>query len=171
MAQLCPTLGDPMNRSTPGLPVHHQLPKFTQIHVHWVGDAILTYLSNYSYFSKIVYFCHLYLWDIILKGLFVKQWQTMETENKTTNIFVSNNIYHVYNMDNIYHVSEANISKRPYGLHFETYIFILTLTKTKSSWKQKRIDQEIQNKTKSEGGKERNIWDPGNWEKINFIWL
>ena len=31
---------DPMNRSTPGLPVHHQLPKFTQTHVHGVGDAI-----------------------------------------------------------------------------------------------------------------------------------
>ena len=32
--QLCPTLCDPMNRSTPGLPVHHQLPEFTQTHVH-----------------------------------------------------------------------------------------------------------------------------------------
>ena len=31
---------NPMNRSTPGLPVHHQLPEFTQTHVHWVGDAI-----------------------------------------------------------------------------------------------------------------------------------
>ena len=31
---------DPMNRSTPGLPVHHQLPESTQTHVHWVGDAI-----------------------------------------------------------------------------------------------------------------------------------
>ena len=31
---------DPMNRSTPGLPVHHQLPEFTQTHVHWVSDAI-----------------------------------------------------------------------------------------------------------------------------------
>ena len=40
VAQLCPTLCDPMNRSTPGLPVHHQLPEFTQTHVHWVGDAI-----------------------------------------------------------------------------------------------------------------------------------
>ena len=40
VAQLCPTLCDPMNRSTPGLPVHHQLPEFTQIHVHQVGDAI-----------------------------------------------------------------------------------------------------------------------------------
>ena len=35
-----PTLCDPMNRSTPGLPVHHYLPEFTQTHVHWVGDAI-----------------------------------------------------------------------------------------------------------------------------------
>ena len=34
------TLCDPMNCSTPGLPVHHQLPKSTQTHVHWVGDAI-----------------------------------------------------------------------------------------------------------------------------------
>ena len=40
VTQLCPTLCDPMNRSTPGLPVHHQLPEFTQTHVHWVGDAI-----------------------------------------------------------------------------------------------------------------------------------
>ena len=40
VAQSCPTLWDPMNRSTPGLPVHHQLPEFTQTHVHWVGDAI-----------------------------------------------------------------------------------------------------------------------------------
>ena len=39
-AQLCPTLCDPMNHSTPGLPVHHQLPEFTQTHVHWVGDVI-----------------------------------------------------------------------------------------------------------------------------------
>ena len=34
--QSCPTLCDPMNCSTPGLPVHHQLPEFTQTHVHWV---------------------------------------------------------------------------------------------------------------------------------------
>ena len=40
VAQLCPTLCDPMNRSIPGLPVHHQLPEFTQTHVCWVGDAI-----------------------------------------------------------------------------------------------------------------------------------
>ena len=40
VAQLCPTLCDSMNRSMPGLPVHHQLPEFTQTHVHRVGDAI-----------------------------------------------------------------------------------------------------------------------------------
>ena len=38
--QSCPTLCDPMNRSTPGVPVHHQLLKFTQTHVHRGGDAI-----------------------------------------------------------------------------------------------------------------------------------
>ena len=40
VAQSCPTLCDPMNRSMPGLLVHHQLPKFTQTHVHRVSDAI-----------------------------------------------------------------------------------------------------------------------------------
>ena len=40
VAQSCPTLCDPMDCSTPGLPVYHQLPDFTQTHVHWVSDAI-----------------------------------------------------------------------------------------------------------------------------------
>ena len=40
VAQSCPTLCYPMNCSTPGLPVHHQLPEFTQIHAHRVSDAI-----------------------------------------------------------------------------------------------------------------------------------
>ena len=40
VAQSCLTLCDPMNRSTPGLPVHHQLPESTQTHVHWVSDEI-----------------------------------------------------------------------------------------------------------------------------------
>ena len=40
VAQSCPTLCDPMNCSTPGLPIHHQLPEFTQTHVHRVSDAI-----------------------------------------------------------------------------------------------------------------------------------
>ena len=42
VAQSCPTLCDPMNCSTPGLPVHHQLPEFTQTHVYRVSDAIQT---------------------------------------------------------------------------------------------------------------------------------
>ena len=40
VTQLCLTLCNPMNHSTPGLPVYHQLPEFTQTHVRWVGDAI-----------------------------------------------------------------------------------------------------------------------------------
>ena len=40
VTQSCPTLCDPMNHSTPGLPVHHQLPEFTQTHAHRVSDAI-----------------------------------------------------------------------------------------------------------------------------------
>ena len=40
VVHLCLTLCDPRNPSTPGLPVHHWLPEFTQTHVHWVSDAI-----------------------------------------------------------------------------------------------------------------------------------
>ena len=40
VAQSCPTLCDPVNHSMPGLPVHHQLPEFTQTHIHRVSDAI-----------------------------------------------------------------------------------------------------------------------------------
>ena len=40
VAQSCPTLCDPLNRSMPGLPVHHQLLEFTQTHIHRVSDAI-----------------------------------------------------------------------------------------------------------------------------------
>ena len=40
VTQSCPILCYPVDCSTPGLPVHHQLPKFTQTHVHWVSDAI-----------------------------------------------------------------------------------------------------------------------------------
>ena len=40
VTQSCPTLCDPMNCSTPGLPVHHHLPEFTQTHIHRVHDAI-----------------------------------------------------------------------------------------------------------------------------------
>ena len=40
VTQSCPTLCNPMNHNTPGLPVHHQLLEFTQTHIHWVCDAI-----------------------------------------------------------------------------------------------------------------------------------
>ena len=40
VAQSCPTLCNPMDHSTPGLPVHYQLPKSTQTQLHWVGDTI-----------------------------------------------------------------------------------------------------------------------------------
>ena len=40
VAQSCPTLCKPVNHSMPGFPVYHQLPEFTQTHVHWIGDAI-----------------------------------------------------------------------------------------------------------------------------------
>ena len=46
VAQSCPTLCDPMNCSTPGLPGHHQLPKFTQTHIHRVSDAIQPSISS-----------------------------------------------------------------------------------------------------------------------------
>ena len=48
VAQSCPTLCNPMNCSTPGLPVHHQLPEFTQTHVHRVHDAIQPSLPRLS---------------------------------------------------------------------------------------------------------------------------
>ena len=48
VTQSCLTLCNPMNRSTPGLPVHHQLPEFTQTHVHWVSDAISSSVVPFS---------------------------------------------------------------------------------------------------------------------------
>ena len=52
VAQSRLTLWDPMNCSTPGLPVHHQLPEFTQTHVHWVGDVEDIMLSEISQSQK-----------------------------------------------------------------------------------------------------------------------
>ena len=52
VAQSCPTLCDPMDCSTPGLPVHHQFSEFTQTHVHWIGDAIQTISSSVIPFSS-----------------------------------------------------------------------------------------------------------------------
>ena len=51
VAQLCPTICDPVDCSTPGFPVHHQLPEFTRTHVHWVSDAIQPSHSVIPFFS------------------------------------------------------------------------------------------------------------------------
>ena len=51
VAQSCPTLCDPMDCSMPGLPVHRQIPEFTQTHVHWICDAIQTSRSVVPFFS------------------------------------------------------------------------------------------------------------------------
>ena len=48
VVQSCLTLCDPMGCSTPGFPVHHQLPELTQTHVHWIGDAIQPYQPLFS---------------------------------------------------------------------------------------------------------------------------
>ena len=48
VAQLCPTLCDPVDRSAPGLPVHYQLPEFTQTHVHWVHTTISSFVIPFS---------------------------------------------------------------------------------------------------------------------------
>ena len=52
VTQLCPTLCDPMDCNMSGLPVHHQLPQFTQNHVHWVSDAIQTILCSVVPFAS-----------------------------------------------------------------------------------------------------------------------
>ena len=70
VAQSCPTLCDPMNRSTPGLPVHHQLPEFTHTHIHQVSDAcyIKWSLSRYDRENN----CdHSFLYSTILKVIIV----------------------------------------------------------------------------------------------------
>ena len=57
VTQSCPTLCDPMNRSTPGLPVHHQLQEFAQTHAHRVSDAIQPSDIHYLYTNV----CQLFL--------------------------------------------------------------------------------------------------------------
>ena len=56
VVQSCLTLCDPMNCSTPGLPVHHQLPEFTETHVHQVSDAILG-VGEFNSDDHYIYYC------------------------------------------------------------------------------------------------------------------
>ena len=53
VAQSCPTLCDPMDCSTPGLPVHHQLPELTQTHVHPVSDTVQSFSSHLQSFPAL----------------------------------------------------------------------------------------------------------------------
>ena len=50
VTQSCPTLCDPMDCSTPGLPAHHQLPEFTQTHVYWVSSSVTPFSSHLQSF-------------------------------------------------------------------------------------------------------------------------
>ena len=58
VAQSCPTLCDPMNRSMPGLLVLHQLPEFTQTHIHRVSDANESFSLNSGGFGLVKVFTH-----------------------------------------------------------------------------------------------------------------
>ena len=89
VTQSCPTLCNPMNCSTPSLPVHHQLPDSIQTHVHWVGDAIqpsdpllspsppALNLSQYQGLFQIYGFSsgHVWMWELDYKESWVlKNW-------------------------------------------------------------------------------------------------
>ena len=69
ITQSCPTLSDPMDCSTPGLPVHHWLPEFTQTHVHWVSDAIKP--PHLLYKSPIIYLLTWGVWFVLNSNLLV----------------------------------------------------------------------------------------------------
>ena len=76
VTQLCLTLCDPMDHSTPGLPVHHHLPELAQTHVHRVGDAIqpshpLSSLLLPSIFPSIRVFCN----ESVLRIRWPKHWR------------------------------------------------------------------------------------------------
>ena len=101
--QLCPTLCNPMNRSTPGLPVHHQLLEFTQTHVHRVSDAIqpshpLSSASppapNPSVICVSLEKCLLGLLPTFwLGGLFFWYWKDKDLNNWSNSAFLLNNVY------------------------------------------------------------------------------
>ena len=86
VAQSCLTLGDPMNHHTPGLPVHHQLPEFTQTHVHRVSDAIQTSHPLSSPFPpapnpsqhQSLFQCQLFTWGGQSTGENTQGWSPLE---------------------------------------------------------------------------------------------
>ena len=74
VAQSCPPLCDPMNHSTPGLPVHHQLPEFTQTHVHRVGDAISSSVIPFSSYLQIPPSIRVFSNESALRIMWPKYW-------------------------------------------------------------------------------------------------
>ena len=76
VTQSCPTLCDPMSCSTPGLPVHHQLPEFTETHVHRVGDAIQPShpLSSPSFLPPIPLSIRVFSSESTLRMRWLKYW-------------------------------------------------------------------------------------------------
>ena len=86
VAQSCPTLGDPMNRSMPGLPVHHQPPKFTQTPVHRVGGAIQPVIPS----SHLILYCPLLLLPPIPPSIRVFSMSQLFTwDDRSTGVSVS----------------------------------------------------------------------------------
>ena len=75
VAQSRPTLCDPLNHSTPGLHIHHQLPESTQTHVHCVGDAIQHNVCVCIYIYIYTYTSDLYLYVYVL--LILLPWRTL----------------------------------------------------------------------------------------------
>ena len=80
----CPTLCDPMNLSTPGLPVHHQILEFTQTHVHQVGDAIQPHNKLWKILKEMGIPDHL---TCLLRNLYASQEVTVRTGHETTDWF------------------------------------------------------------------------------------
>jgi len=65
VAQSCPTLCDPMDCSTPGFPVHHQLSELAQTHLHQVGDAILCWLGAFILHLDLPLSTNLFSWTLL----------------------------------------------------------------------------------------------------------
>ena len=91
VAQSCPTLWDPMNRSTPGLPVHHQLPEFTQ-----------TLLQEKRLFKDVVHIYIIYYsgikrgWNLAFAATWMDLRRTMLSEISHTNMKKTNPVYHLH---------------------------------------------------------------------------
>ena len=83
LTQLCPTLCSPMDCSTPGFPVHHQLSEFTQTHIYWVGDNHPTISS-----SVIPFFCCLQSFPV-LRSFLISQLFTSGDQSNGASVSAS----------------------------------------------------------------------------------